>query len=328
MYQQDRKAQTILRIIGELQKRGFASRSALATALSLYTSTVSIRMKELLDWGIIREVGRGESGSSGGRKATLVELDPGYGSFGGIYLAHDRVTASLFTPGLQESDRRTLSLAGMGEADVLTELAEVARWLGSASSTIPLRGIGFAASSVVSGGGRVGSSSHFPWNLGEVPGLLADQAHCSLICSDNDANAAALADASLLDSERPNLLHLLVYGNVPTIGSGIFLDGRLYRGSEGGAGELDEGLWPLEGDIALQVLRLGRLLGRFLDVDAIFISGVLDEEAKRRLERSGDAEAPKGSVRFVDDPCWVEKGAALMALHEHIEIITGVKHEG
>lgn len=79
MYQQDRKAQTILRIIGELQKRGFASRSALATALSLYTSTVSIRMKELLDWGIIREVGRGESGSSGEGRQPLWNSIPATG---------------------------------------------------------------------------------------------------------------------------------------------------------------------------------------------------------------------------------------------------------
>lgn len=322
MYQRRQKGETVLRIISLLQRDGAVSRTLLAEKLGLYTSTMSIRTRELLELGIIRETGPADAGSGGGgRRAVMVELEPGYGCFGGMYLRHGGVGASLFSPSLVELSRRVVPLSEGSPEDIVRACREAAGWLAGESGGAAFRGLGFAASSVV-GEGAVEASSHFPWTVGELPALLSAETGVP-VCTENDANLAALADLDLLEREQRSLLHLLFYEEIPTVGSGIVLDGRIYRGSTGAAGELDEGLWPLDPPLARNILRLGTLMARYLDVDALFISGEMKPAVLKELSALIESGTGGFDVRLVSDRRWVEKGAALMAMRNHIQLITG-----
>ncbi len=322
MYQQRQKWETVLQIITQLQREKTASRSSLAEGLELYSSTISIRMKELVGRGLIRECGTGEGGQRGGRRATMVELNPAYGCFGGIYLRRRELTASLFTLALDETAQKSIPLLSGKKEEVLQACRDAAGWLNSEGGG-SLLGLGCAASSVVLGGGTVGSSSHFPWTLEELPRILAAGTGGAIIHTDNDANLAALADLDLLERNERNLIHFLVYDRIPTIGSGIVLDGKVYRGSCGGAGELDETLWSLDKPLAGSILRLAGLMGRYLDVNAIFISGEMEPELSGEISSLIETSDCGFSRRLITDKRWVEKGAALMAMHKHIQTITG-----
>jgi DNA-binding Lrp family transcriptional regulator len=319
MYQQAQKTETIMRIISFLQREGVSSRSALAERLSLYTSTISIRMKELLDKGIIRERGHGRSESRGGRRAAMVELDPAYGNFGGIYLGHGGIHTSLFTPGLQVTYKEFIPVTVENRNRTPDLLRKAIQKLAGEQSHGRIPGIGFAVSSVVRAGGVVEASSHFPLAIDELPELLAKEFPETAFCIDNDANLAALADSALLSQEYENILHLLVYDRLPTIGSGLFLGGKLYRGGSGASGELDEDIWTLKGSLSKKIELLAKLMGRYLDVDAVFISGELEASQSRELEKRLERWGGSFSLSLINEPQWVEKGAALMAMGMHFQ---------
>ncbi|MBV9465766.1 MAG: ROK family protein, partial [Solirubrobacterales bacterium] len=100
-----------------------------------------------------------------------------------------------------------------------------------------LRGVGVGVPSVVEfDTGRVVSSVNIP--LADVPlrQVLEDRLGVPVFV-DNDATVAALAEAH--DDQLRMVAHHLVMITVGTgVGGGLILDGRIYRGATGGAGEL------------------------------------------------------------------------------------------
>lgn len=322
MYQADQKAETILQILGQFQRTPVLSRSELAANLGLYTSTVSIRTKELIRLGLVRERGPGASSAQGGRKTTLLELDPGYGLFGAIYLGHTRLQAALFDPALNQT---AYTEAELTDGDLPRLLRKMTDWMKAEAGALTLRAVGTAVSSVVSEAGAVDASSHFGRSLPELPRILSEEIPQAELIQDNDANLAARIDLNLLQGGRRSLLHLLVFESIPTVGSGLVLNGALYRGPGGSAGELDESIFPLDGAPGEELARLGCLMGRYLNIEALFVSGELSAEKQHELERALKGFHPEFSYQFIDDPRWVEKGAALSAMRKHIKTIAGVQ---
>lgn len=95
-------------------------------------------------------------------------------------------------------------------------------------------------------------------------------------------------------------MHLLVFESIPTVGSGLILNGALYRGLGGSAGELDEGIFPL-GGASEELARLGCLMGRCLNIEALFIYGELSAHERSMLEAALDHAAPEfpnGGIAF------------------------------
>jgi glucokinase len=62
---------------------------------------------------------------------------------------------------------------------------------------------------------------------------------------DNDANVAALAEAHDEDLE-PVIQHLVMFTVGPHVGGGLVLDGRIYRGASGAAGQLGQTILGLD----------------------------------------------------------------------------------
>ena len=158
----------------------------------------------------------------------------------GVDLGGTKVAAASLRDGrLGESVVNPTSLKD--GAALLDELVRVTR----DAAAGPLDAVGVGVPSIVEfETGRVVSSVNVP--LADVPlrEVLGERLGVPVFV-DNDANAAALAEA--YDEDLRLVVRNLVMLTVGTgIGGGLVLDGRIYRGATGGAGELGHTLVGLD----------------------------------------------------------------------------------
>jgi glucokinase len=157
-----------------------------------------------------------------------------------VDLGGTKIAAALISPDNRVTDRaHSPTLAAEGLQAVLSRIfATVDRLLSQGNATPPqLYGIAIAAAGAIdTGKGLVTSSPNLPGWL-DVP--LRDMARKRYgvdTCLLNDADAAALAEHRLgVGRGVANLIYLTVSTG---IGGGIIVNGELYSGTSGGAGEL------------------------------------------------------------------------------------------
>ncbi|MBN2346619.1 MAG: ROK family protein [Candidatus Aminicenantes bacterium] len=147
---------------------------------------------------------------------------------------------------------------------------------------------------------------------------------------ENDANAAALGEFQSLDAPRPSSFILLTLGS--GIGSGIVLEGRLWRGACGFAGELGHllvqsqgrdcgcgrrGCAETESSEAGIVLSYQELTGTALPISSREVFARLqagDEAARRAFERAGRyLGVLLCQVMLALDPEWIAIGGGVAA---------------
>jgi glucokinase len=158
----------------------------------------------------------------------------------GVDLGGTKVAAAPLRDGvLGESAIRPTSLADT--ASLIEELVGMVQ--DTAGDELDAVGIG-VPSIVEFETGRVLSSVNVP--LADVPlrQVLGERLGVPVFV-DNDATVAALAEAHDLEL-RPVARNLVMLTVGTGIGGGIVIDGRIYRGSTGGAGELGHTLVGLE----------------------------------------------------------------------------------
>lgn len=257
-----------LRSILELLRRyPDTARSDLARMTGLQPSTVSNLVRELINGKWVLEGGRGPSGSGGGKPGTLLSLSPDRGG----YLAFVW-TARFFAAVLTDTAGRRR--AGSRDyytdtRDVVTLIREYTQRIASRlPANVPLLGIAAAVGSVVDGSGAVRSSADFPYAEDDLSGRIArtvadvmperrDQFGLPVV--ENDANCIAVQAAYATSAGetthkgrphtgRPpqtasvtgtdNVLSLVFSLDPPTVGAGMVIGDRLWRGSHGSAGEL------------------------------------------------------------------------------------------
>ncbi len=210
------------------------SRVAIAAHTGLNKTTVSSLVSELEERGLIREIGQHES--SGGRPARLLDLNAGAGVMIGVEIGVDFVRAILtdFLASVQWREERAISsLAGQGPiiATVLEMLDEAVMRAGDAR----ILGIGVAMRGLVDI--SRGVSVFFPnqWRNVPVRQIIAERFNFPIFV-DNDANAAALGERLFGVAHTVDDFIYVVVG--VGIGAGICINGQLYRGAGGYAGEV------------------------------------------------------------------------------------------
>ncbi|MEC3978367.1 ROK family transcriptional regulator [Amycolatopsis sp. H20-H5] len=227
------RARNLEVVLGEVSRGGPLTRAAVAERTGLTKSTVSKLVGDLVDAGILAESGltrageRGRPGVevvlSGNRVASLgLEINVGYLAVCLLDLAGEvRLTLRL------ARDNR-----GSAPDEVLAELQVLAAEALDEADRLgfTLAGAGLAVSGPV-GDGLLLSAPHLGWQ--DVrPGEMLDLP--VPVELDNEANFAALGEVWFGAGE---LDFLYVSGEVG-IGAGLVLDGALFRGAHGLAGEL------------------------------------------------------------------------------------------
>jgi predicted NBD/HSP70 family sugar kinase len=208
----------------------------------LSRSTVSSLVTDLQADGLVVE--RGETttayGDQGGRPPILISFDASAGAAVGIDFGHRHLRVAVSDLASNVLAERELALdtdhAARDGLDAATELVTKALAdAGVERSRVVGAGMGLPGP-IEQSSGVVGSAAILP---GWVGVAAADEMHRRLdmpIAVDNDANLGALAEAAFgAGRDASDLVYIKVSSG---IGAGLILNGRLYRGAAGLAGEL------------------------------------------------------------------------------------------
>lgn len=229
-------------ILNTLRDNAPLSRAQLAAKTGLNKTTVSSLVRELIDRQFVREIGYGRSG--GGRPAMMLELNPGAGYIIGVEIGVDFILVILtdFTAHVLWRWQEEISPDQLPET-ILNRAINATRTAVNHYETHvspgednPLLGIGVGIPGLIdTDSGVVIFAPNLVWR--NVPAREAfAMAFDVPIFVDNDANASAMGEHYFGAAQRVNDFVYLAAG--VGLGGGIVLNGQLYRGISGYAGEI------------------------------------------------------------------------------------------
>src|SRR5918994_607813 len=244
------RASNRLRVIQALQILGVTSRADLARHTGLSRSTVSTIVAGLQAEGMVVDRDADGRPAGGGRPPTLIALDPSAGfaigiDFGKRHLAvaladlSHQLLAEEWREMTDDYDANT----GIGRAAELVELV-----LGAAGADRErVLGVGMGLPGPVHSSGVVGSSAILPGWAGTHAAERTSELLGMQVWLRNDANLGALAEATWgAGRGAPAVVYLKL---ATGIGAGIVIDGRLFGGAGGTAGEIGHTSLDETGDI-------------------------------------------------------------------------------
>lgn len=219
-------------VLQTLITNGVASRADIARETDLTRVTVSDLIAELIDSGVVEELGLSASGRPG-KPATMLRVDPEGRHIVGLDLSNlGEFRAAVFNlegEKIWERTKKTDVLTGEEAADAVIDLAATA--VGAVRA--PLLGLGVASPGVVDPDGVVLTAPNFGWEGYPLGQRLTDHLRVPVHVA-NEANAAVMAAASF-DGHLDDLMLITVgYG----VGAGILLDGVPRLGPRYAAGEI------------------------------------------------------------------------------------------
>ena len=231
-----------LRVIRALRDEGQISRADIARRTGLSRSTVSSLVADLQADGLVVE--RPEPGSAygaqGGRPPILLSFDASAGAAVGIDFGHSHLRVAVSDLASTILAERTRPLDTDHDAqeglDAAADLvSETLADAGVPRSAVIGAGVGLPGP-IEQSLGVVGSSAILPGWIGMTAETEMRRRLDIPVMVDNDANLGALAEAAFgAGRDAGDLIYLKVSSG---IGAGLILNGRLYRGSQGLAGEL------------------------------------------------------------------------------------------
>ena len=220
-----------------IRRTGATSRAQIARASGLSKPTVSLALGGLVDAGLVHEVGRATGGK--GPSAVLYELNPESGWVVGIDVGAHWVRAALADITGTIVARRDERARSRSSGALVAQIGEIAhgvarqgdlRWrqvthatVGSSGVLDPSRGL-LAHAPNLTGWGRQG-----------LVGAIRDELGTA-VSFENVVNLAALGERAHGAGRDVGTFVFLWVGT--GVGMGIVIDGELYRGAGGAAGEI------------------------------------------------------------------------------------------
>ncbi|MFD4526201.1 ROK family protein [Streptomyces sp. NPDC058470] len=220
----------------ELLASGQAStRTELAELLGAAPSTISLTVGQLVALGLVAE--EGTRSSTGGRPRKVLRLGGSEGFAIAAELGGRHAHVGVVLPGGGITDVSTVPFpTADGPEAALPGLAETLESLAEQHGRHLLRGVGLCLPGPVDvASGVVTLPSRMPgWNRFPVRAWLQDRFGVPAAI-ENDANCMAVGEHSVRPAGRRQSI-MVKTGSA--IGAGVIVDGRLYRGGSGAAGEI------------------------------------------------------------------------------------------
>lgn len=230
---EEMRARNLEVVLGAVSRGGPLTRAALAEVTGLTKSTVSKLVGDLVDAGLLAETGPARAGERG-RPGVKVVLSGERVAALGLEINVDYLAARVLdlTGAVRCAARRERDNRGSRPKKVLGELQALATEVLAEAHRLGLEvaGAALAVSGPV-GDGVVFSAPNLGWQDVRAADLLRLPVPVEL---DNEANLAALGELWYGDGERD---FLYVSGEVG-IGAGLVVNGTLFSGATGLAGEL------------------------------------------------------------------------------------------
>ena len=236
-------------LLERLRASGAASRAELSRVTGISKPTVSAALGNLEQAGLVRETGEMAVTAGRGRSAVLYEVNPTAGYVVGIDIGRSRIRVALAD--LEGSicgrrEVRNLVDGAAGPESIVATATQLARevvaeagldWSHVVHTVVGTPGVFDPASNEVRYAGSLPG-----WGRSGVVDSLRRELGTELSVH-NDANLAALGEYVFGAGQGCPLLVFLMVGT--GIGAGIVVDGKLFAGANGAAGEV--GYLPFAG---------------------------------------------------------------------------------
>jgi predicted NBD/HSP70 family sugar kinase len=222
-------------LLRHVRKGRARSRAELVALTGASRNTISARVDQLIEANLLEEGGRGWS--TGGRPPTILQFN----SRAGCVLAVDLGVTSVDVA-VTDLSAQVLATVGHsidiadGPGPVLAEVDRLAQKVLADAGLAPadVRAVGVGVPGPVEF--STGRPSHPPimpgWHDYPIPGAFA-RYECPVYV-DNDVNVMALGELGVADSADDVLVVKVGTG----IGCGVIVEGRVYRGAQGSAGDI------------------------------------------------------------------------------------------
>lgn len=224
-----------LRLLRLLRDQGAVSRAELANALDVPRPRLVAELQRLVGAGYVAEAG--PAASRGGRRSTLVELDPGL-RFAAVDLGATsidvEVTNGRLEPVTAFSEPADIRSGPKPILHRVNELLVKARVEGAYRRLAAL-GIGVPGPVSFRDGVPVSPPIMPGWDRFPVRETLAQEYGCPVVV-DNDVNIMAVGERHA--GVAPAVDDFLFVKIGTGIGCGIYLSGGVYRGTDGCAGDI------------------------------------------------------------------------------------------
>jgi predicted NBD/HSP70 family sugar kinase len=225
-------------ILSRLRTSSPLSRADLASSVGLTRSTVSSLVEDLIAANLVRETGIGPS--HGGRPGTLMALNPAGGCAIGAEITGDSILVLLTDFVAQVRWQREIVL-GDPDPDVViaqaeTLIEEALQFNAGTDHTTPL-GIGLGIAGLVNAAeGVLRGAANLGWH--DIPlKAMWEQRFRLPVYVGNEASIAALGE-HYFGAAAGQRDFIYLQASASALGAGIFIDGRLYQGMGGYAGEV------------------------------------------------------------------------------------------
>jgi N-acetylglucosamine repressor len=223
-------------VLNTVKSAGPVARTDIARITGLSPATVTAITSELIEDNLVFEKAAGDS--SGGRRPILLALNPRGGYVVGIKLTEHEAIGALTDLEATIITRQTQSWEGATPQEAVRVMSRLVRTLAAEKgvSKKQLLGVGVGLAGIIDAErGILRSTPYFNWY--DLP--LRDLLQASLklpVYIDNDVNTFTLAEKWFGSGQ--GIDHFITVTIGRGVGMGIVVNGQLYRGVGGGAGEL------------------------------------------------------------------------------------------
>lgn len=209
-------------------------RAEIARITSLTRTTVSDIVADLIAEGLVKEVGIGSS--IGGKSPILLSLEADSRYLIGLDLGRKKFSGAIVNLRGEVRYKVDHDIVGLDSEAALAAVYAILDDL-THSAYKPLVGIGIGTPGLVnSSEGVVVNAVNLDWKNLQLAHPLQEKYHLPVLVF-NDSQAAAIGEFTFGEGHPPegNLIVInLLYG----VGAGIILNGNLFHGDGGGAGEI------------------------------------------------------------------------------------------
>lgn len=225
------------RILSLLHREGSLSRAEIARRLSLTRSALTYLTENLIGQGLVRETAtpRSDAPRDVGRPSVALTLDPSGAYFVGVEIGVTVIRLALVDMNVAPVRTRTIPVSSPRPEEALAAIADFLDGCEAEQAFAGrVRAVGVTVPGLVRGDGLVLHLPILGWR--DVNFLeAAGQVLTIPVSIENNANAAAFGDVYQQPKLSEELILFLKLGN--GCGGAAIVNGRLLRGSSGGATE-------------------------------------------------------------------------------------------
>ncbi len=226
------KNKNALKLLELIKNNNEISRADLAKKTELTPASITKIVQKLINEGIIVELGLGDS--TGGRPPKILKLNNKAGNFISIYLASDYIELVLYDLGINKIYEYKHDIWIRTKNKIIEDIVTMIE-RAIEISKVKVLGIGIAVNGLVDTKNGISVySPHYKWNNINLVKILEEKFNIKVYI-ENDVRAMAMGEKSYGIAKKSE--NFVVINIENGVGSALYLNNQIYRGTHFGAGE-------------------------------------------------------------------------------------------